>query len=98
MRALVAFQTAYNYLDALSELPSDQPVANGEQLHQALLTALHPGAAHLDYYALNPDRRDGGYLESIVDACARAVAGLPSFPALAPTARCAAARIVDSRR
>ena len=28
VRALVAFQTAYNYLDALSELPSDDPVAN----------------------------------------------------------------------
>ncbi len=94
VRALVAFQSAYNYLDALSELPSDQPVANGEQLHQALLSALQPGAAHLDYYALNPDRRDGGYLQSIVDACASAVDSLPSFRALAPTARCAASRIV----
>jgi tetraprenyl-beta-curcumene synthase len=95
VRALVAFQAAYNYLDALSELPSDQPVANGAQLHQALLTALHPQAKHPDYYALNPDRGDGGYLDAIVDACALAVQRLPSFAALAPLARCAAARIVD---
>ena len=44
LRALVAFQTAYNYLDALSERPSEDPSLNGEQLHRALLTALNPGA------------------------------------------------------
>jgi tetraprenyl-beta-curcumene synthase len=95
VRALVAFQTAYNYLDALSELASEDPVANGDQLHQALLTALHPGAPHPDYYAHNPDRADGGYLTAILDVCRDAVAELPSFVALAPTVRSAAARIVD---
>jgi tetraprenyl-beta-curcumene synthase len=95
VRALVAFQTAYNYLDALSELPSENPLANGDQLHQALLTALHPGAAHLDYYAHNPAGEDGGYLTGILDACREAITGLPSFGAVAPTARAAAGRIVD---
>jgi len=95
VRALVAFQTAYNYLDALSELPSEDPVANGEQLHQALRIALQPGAAHPDYYAHNPDRGDGGYLTAIVDVCREAVAGLPSYALVAQTAREAAARIVD---
>ena len=95
VRALLAFQTAYNYLDALSELPSEDPVANGDQLHQALLVALYPGAPHRDYYAHNPNTDDGGYLTAILDACRDALAGLPSFPALAPTARGAAARIVD---
>jgi tetraprenyl-beta-curcumene synthase len=95
VRALVAFQSAYNYLDALSELSIEHPVDNGDQLHQALLTALHPGAEHPDYYALNPERGDGGYLDAIVDACAHAVQELPSFAALAPVTRCAAARIVD---
>jgi tetraprenyl-beta-curcumene synthase len=95
VRAVVAFQTAYNYLDALSEQPSDDPVLNGDQLHQALLRALCPGAAHPDYYAHNPDRGDGGYLTAILDACSDAVAELPSYAALAPTTREAAARIVD---
>lgn len=95
VRALVAFQTAYNYLDALSELPSEDPVVNGEQLHRALLSALHPGAPHPDYYAHNPGRGDGGYLTAILDASRHALAGLPSFPAVAPAARGAAARIVD---
>ena len=95
MRALVAFQIAYNYLDALSELPSEDPLANGDQLHQALLVALYPGAPHADYYAHNPQRGDGEYLTGILDACRDALAGLPSYPALAPAARAAAARIVD---
>jgi tetraprenyl-beta-curcumene synthase len=95
VRALVAFQTAYNYLDALSELPCADPRANAEQLHQALLTALHPSAEHLDYYAHTPDRGDGGYLTALIDACRTALSCLPSFPALAPAARGAAARIVD---
>jgi tetraprenyl-beta-curcumene synthase len=95
VRALVAFQTAYNYLDALSELPSEDPVANGGQLHQALRIALQPGAAHADYYAHNPDRDDGGYLAAILDVCREAVAGLPSYDLLAHTVGESAARIVD---
>ncbi len=95
VRALVAFQAAYNYLDALSELSSEDPVANGDQLHQALLTALHPDAPHDDYYARNPDHNDGGFLTAIVDSCRDAVTRLPSYAAVAPTARAAAARIVD---
>jgi len=93
--ALVAFQTAYNYLDGLSELPSEDPIANGEQLHQALLTALHPDAPHVDYYAYNGEREDGGYLIALLTTCRDAVAKLPSYSAVAPTARAAAARIVD---
>jgi len=95
VRALAAFQTAYNYLDALSELPSEDPIANGSQLHQALLVALCPGAAHLDYYQHCPRREDGGYLRAILDACRNALAGLPSHALVAPTTQAAAARIVD---
>jgi tetraprenyl-beta-curcumene synthase len=95
IRALVAFQTAYNYLDALSERDHPDPAANAEQLHQALLCALHPDGAHEDYYAHSADCEDGGYLVAILDACRDALAGLPSFAALAPSAREAAARIMD---
>jgi tetraprenyl-beta-curcumene synthase len=95
VRALVAFQMAYNYLDALSELPSADPVANGERLHEALLVALSPGELHVDYYERNAERDDGGYLTAILDTCQDALAGLPAYAAVAPTAREAAARIVD---
>jgi tetraprenyl-beta-curcumene synthase len=95
VRALVAYQTAYNYLDTLSEQPSADPVNNADQLDQALLIALHGTATHPDYYRHNPQRADGGYLAAIVDACRDALGGLPSFDAVAVTARTAAARIVD---
>jgi tetraprenyl-beta-curcumene synthase len=100
LRALVAFQTAYNYLDALSELPNDDPVANATRLHQALINALTPGASHPDYYAFGARddegcvQQDGGYLNAILDACQTAVSELPSYGAVASSAREAAARIL----
>ncbi len=95
VRALVAYQAAYNYLDALSELPSADPTANAQRLHQALLVALDPGAPHLDYYEHHPESADGGYLIAMLDRCRAALGALPSFALLAPTARVAASRIVD---
>jgi len=95
VRALVAFQTAYNYLDALSEQPSEDPLANAEQLHRALLSAVSPGSAHADYYAHSPTREDGGYLLAMLDTCVGACVGLPSYGPLAPVVRAAADRILD---
>lgn len=94
VRALVAFQTAYNYLDTLAEQPSADAVANGHQLHKALLTALDPSAPHADYYAHHPQDRDGGFLAALVEACRGAFATLPSHTAVASAAWDAAARIV----
>jgi tetraprenyl-beta-curcumene synthase len=96
VRALVAFQSAYNYTDALSEQPSADPGANAEQCHQALLIALHPDAPHPDYYAHDQSGgSDGGFLAALVDACRRALSELPQRQLLAAHAREAAARIVD---
>jgi tetraprenyl-beta-curcumene synthase len=94
VRALVAFQTAYNYLDALGEQPSADPIANGRELHRALLVALDPAAPHPDYYALHAQREDGGFLVALVDACRTALAALPSRAAVAGAASAAAAGIV----
>ena len=45
IRALVAFQAAYNYLDMLAEQPSADPEANAGQLHRALRWALEVDVA-----------------------------------------------------
>ena len=104
VRALVAFQSAYNYLDTLAEQPSADPVANGRALHRALLVALDPSAGHEDYYAsqgfiergsAGGDREDGGYLRDLVDTARACVSALPSYALVADPARTAAARIVD---
>jgi tetraprenyl-beta-curcumene synthase len=94
VRALVAFQTAYNYLDTLGEQPSADPVANGRALHRALLVALDPIATHPDYYALHPQCEDAGFLVALVDTCRTAFARLPAHAAVAAGASAAAARIV----
>jgi tetraprenyl-beta-curcumene synthase len=94
LRALLAFQAAYDYLDTLAEQPAGDPVANGRQLHLALLAALEPGGGHADYYALDGNGDDGGYLRALVECCRDACATLPSFPAVAEPARRAAARMV----
>jgi tetraprenyl-beta-curcumene synthase len=99
VRALTAFQAAYNYADMLAEQPSADPVGNGRRLHEALLLALDPGAVRVDYYEHYPRRegtgREGaGYLDEIVERCRAALATLPSYAAVAPAAQRAAARIV----
>jgi tetraprenyl-beta-curcumene synthase len=94
LRALISFQAAYNYLDTLSEQPSEQPSMASHQLHQALLTALEPDVPHPDYYAHYPQRDDGGYLREIVERCRVALARLPVYPRVMEQAGAAAARIV----
>lgn len=98
VHALVAFQSAYNYLDMLAEQPCADASANAGQLHQALHSALDPSAPHSDYYALHPSRDDGGYLVEMIQWCRAAVGALPSFAAVATAARSATERIVDFQR
>jgi tetraprenyl-beta-curcumene synthase len=96
VRALIAFQTAFDYLDTLSEQPHHDPIANGRQLNRALHAAVEPGAARRegDWYAHLGPSDDAGYLESLVDACRTAIGALPSRAAVAEPLRAATARIV----
>jgi tetraprenyl-beta-curcumene synthase len=93
-QAVSSFQAAYNFLDMLGEQPSADPVADGRRLHEALLYALDPVAQPLDWYEYHPQREDGRYLMGMLDNCRAAVARLPSYDAVASSARAAAARIV----
>ena len=94
VRALVAFQAAYDFADTLAEQPSAEPERNARRLHGALLVALDPAASRRDHLAHRPQRDDGGYLAETLAECHAALRRLPSYPALAPAALRAAARIV----
>jgi tetraprenyl-beta-curcumene synthase len=94
VRALVAFQAAYNYADMLSEQPHEDAIANGRRLHESLLSALDPAAPPPDFYAHHPQRDDGGYFQEMVDACRAALSSLPSFAMVKQSALIAAERIV----
>jgi tetraprenyl-beta-curcumene synthase len=94
VRAQVAFQAIYDYVDNVAEQPVGEPINNGRRLHQALLVALDPRASHLDYYAYNEQKADAGYLAEIVDVCRGALVLLPSYPAVVGSMRTLAKRIV----
>jgi tetraprenyl-beta-curcumene synthase len=91
VRASTALQVAVDYLDSLGENDGPDGLADGLRLHEALGTALTPGAGRGDWYAHHPHGEDGGYLDALVDRCQAAAATLPS-PAALPAARRAASR------
>jgi tetraprenyl-beta-curcumene synthase len=93
IRAAVAFQSAYNYLDVLAEQRSDDSRGNSARLHEALVVALDPTRPHPDYYEHHSHRGDGGYLEAMVDTCRGRLSALPSHEAVAPVALRAAERV-----
>lgn len=93
VRAITAFEIAFDYLDSVVELPSQDPIANGRSLNEALLVALSPGTHHLDYYRHFPSCEDAGYLEALVCTCQAALGSLPSFAAVAEPMYRAVSRI-----
>ena len=95
IRAQVAFQSIYDYVDTLAEQPNEDPLRNGYQLHRALLVALDSDARHPDYYAHYSTRGDNGYLKEIIDAYRLAMSALPSYAAIAAPARSLGRRIVS---
>jgi tetraprenyl-beta-curcumene synthase len=95
VRAQVSFQSIYDYVDTLAELPNTNPSQNARQLHRALLAALETRPAQtIDYYALHSHHDDGGYLTEIIDTCRTALATLPSLPAVRASAKRVTERIV----
>jgi tetraprenyl-beta-curcumene synthase len=94
VRAITAFQLAFDYLDTVAELPNVNPIRNGHCLNQALLVAFSPGTPHPDYYQHQPRNDDAGYLKSLIDTCRAAICTLPSFAAVMAPARRALLRVV----
>jgi len=95
VRAAIAFQAIYDYVDSLVEQPADDALENGRRLHQALDVALTPGLPHQDYYAHHRNKEDGGYLVELVDTCRNALESLPSYSTVQAPARRAVARMVE---
>jgi tetraprenyl-beta-curcumene synthase len=94
IRAITAYQVAFDYIDEISEQTGADPIANGHRLNQALLHALEPAAPQLDYYAHNRQCEDTGYLRDLVDTCRTALEALPSYAAIADSMRRVTTRIV----
>ncbi len=79
LRLLVAYQIIWDYLDSVSEHGATAGLANGRQLHLALVDAVDPDSPIRDYYRHSPWREDGGYLQALVATCRECCAGLPGY-------------------
>ncbi len=109
VRATVAFQTAYNHLDTVSEQSGEIGPVQARALHEALLAALarvSPGpwsgrgrsveSGHDHERQIHPPKNnEDGYLQALVETCQEALSELPSYAVVAPAARRAAERVVS---
>jgi tetraprenyl-beta-curcumene synthase len=109
VRATVAYQTAYNHLDTISEQAGEIGPAQARALHEALLAALarvRPGIWRASGGSVEsgddhersihpPKKEQDGYLWALVECCREALSELPSYEAVAPAARRAAERVVS---
>jgi len=97
LRAIVALEVMYDYLDALTELPTPDPLGNGRVLFKAFTDALDPKAdLDDDHYRHNPAGSDGGYLHELATTVKQTLATLPAAGTLAPAMQRAAARCAEA--
>ncbi len=79
LRLLVAYEVIWDYLDNINERSAGAGVANGLQLHRALVDALDPQRPIADYFRRSPWPNDGGYIRALVTACRGHCERLPSY-------------------
>jgi tetraprenyl-beta-curcumene synthase len=95
LRALLAFQTIYNYADVLAEQPDEQSRADARRAHLPLAYALGAGPPIASLYAGGPWMRDTGYLAEQITRCRQAIAELPSGETVRESALRSAADIAE---
>ena len=99
VEAIVALQVMYDYLDALTEQPTADPIRDGLQQSGAFLDALSVAPPPQgDYYAHYSGFGDAGYLEELASTVRSALVDLPAVASVAPVlpgcaARCAEAQV-----
>jgi len=81
---IVAYQTISDYLDNLCDRSTSLNPNDFRALHEALMQALAPGAAHTNYYRFRAEQDDGGYLNQLVTTCQVVLRQLPAYPNIAP--------------
>jgi tetraprenyl-beta-curcumene synthase len=84
LAVLVAYEILADYLDCVSERTAGLGVANGRQLHLALVEALEPEAEMSDYYRHHDNGNDGGYMRTLVESCRAHCAALPGYQKVRP--------------
>lgn len=86
--AIVALEVMYDYLDALTEMPSEEPLHDGRRLFAAFTAAMDPSAQV---------RGDSAYLQTLGAAAKDALAELPAAAAVSPAMLRAGARATEAQ-
>lgn len=98
VEAIVALELLYDYLDALTEQPSPDPLLDGSTLFGAFTDAIGPSAGGGgDYFRHHPGADDGGYMRELSETTRAALARLPAAAAVAAVAQRAAARCAQAQ-
>jgi tetraprenyl-beta-curcumene synthase len=84
LRLLVAYEIMSDFLDSAIERTAGEGIVNGRQLHLAMVDAIDDRRPISDYYRYHPLGGDGGYLNSLVEACRVGCASLPSYQIVRP--------------
>lgn len=79
VRALIAYEAALEYLDNTNERAVSAGVANGVQLHTALVHAVDIPSLDFDHYRHHPWRQDCGLLGAMICACRASCSRLASW-------------------
>jgi hypothetical protein len=93
VEAIVAYELMYDYLDGVTELPSEDPLTQGRALYGAFIAAVQEGGS----YSLPEQYDDGGYLAEMVRVVKQALAQLPGASAITATATRAAQRCAEAQ-
>jgi tetraprenyl-beta-curcumene synthase len=91
LKLLVAYEIMADFLDSTIERGAYVGIANGRQLHLALVDAVDIARPLSDYFRHHPWHDDGGYLPSLVRACRDGCSRLPSYRGVRPLMMRAAA-------
>lgn len=79
VEAIVALEILFDYLDGLTESPSQDAPGDSLLLFGAFTDAVTASRTPTrDYYRLHPRTRDGGYLQALAATVRAALAGLPA--------------------
>jgi len=98
VEAIVALQVMYDYLDALTEQPTADPMRDGLQYYKAFTDAVTVSAQPTgDYYAYYSGPGDAGYLGDLAAAVRGALLRLPAIDAIAEVIPVSASRCAEAQ-
>jgi tetraprenyl-beta-curcumene synthase len=101
VRAIVALELLFDYLDGRTELPSTDPLGDGARLFGAFTAAVdtrpHTHAAADGVAVLAPEDADGAYMRALAERTRENLFALPAARQVAATARACAERCAQAQ-